>query len=140
MLVDTPGIHRARSALNKFMVDEAVRSERGYGAAAQCPLPGQWGAMMVWDALIYNEGRFRQTMLYSPDTWQLLLVGHDEAFATRKGRPRHLGDQALALNNRWRRALEGLTEDVLAEQLGGVLDKRRLKALAERRDELLSEP
>jgi hypothetical protein len=120
-------------------VDEVARSEKGYGASAQCPLPGQWGAMMVWDALIYNEGRFRQTMLYSPDNWQLLLVGHDNAFATRKGRPRHLGDQPLALNNRWRRALERLTDDVLAEQLGGVLDKRRLKALAERRDELLAQ-
>jgi GTP-binding protein Era len=29
VLVDTPGIHRARSALNKFMVDEAVRGARG---------------------------------------------------------------------------------------------------------------
>lgn len=28
VLVDTPGIHRARSALNKFMVDEAVRGAR----------------------------------------------------------------------------------------------------------------
>jgi GTP-binding protein Era len=29
VLVDTPGIHRARSALNKFMVDEALRGARG---------------------------------------------------------------------------------------------------------------
>lgn len=28
VLVDTPGIHRARSALNKYMVDEAVRGAR----------------------------------------------------------------------------------------------------------------
>jgi hypothetical protein len=46
----------------------------------------------------------------------------------------------LKLNNRWRRALEALTDDVLAEQLGGVLDKRRIRALASRRDELLGEP
>jgi GTP-binding protein Era len=29
VLVDTPGIHRAKSALNKFMVDEAIRGARG---------------------------------------------------------------------------------------------------------------
>lgn len=28
VLVDTPGIHRARSALNRFMVDQAIRSAR----------------------------------------------------------------------------------------------------------------
>src|SRR5688572_23495658 len=28
VLVDTPGIHRARSALNRFMVDEALRGAR----------------------------------------------------------------------------------------------------------------
>jgi hypothetical protein len=121
-------------------IDEAARAEKGYGAGAQCPLPGQWEAMLVWDALIYNEGRFRQTMRYSPDSWQLLLVGHDRAFAATKGVPPHLENQALALNNRWRRALEALTDDVLDEQLDGVLDKRRLRALATRRDELLSQP
>ena len=121
-------------------LDEAMRAEKGYGAGAQCPLPGQWEAMLVWDTLVYNEGRFRQSMLYSPDTWQLLLVGHDRAFTTNKGKPPHLQNQALKLNNRWRRALEALTDDVLAEQLGGVLDKRRIRALAARRDELLGEP
>jgi GTP-binding protein Era len=29
VLVDTPGIHRAKSALNRFMVDEALRGARG---------------------------------------------------------------------------------------------------------------
>ena len=120
-------------------VDEAVRAERGYGASAQCPLPGQWEAMLVWDSLIYNQGRFRQTMRYSPDSWQLLLVGHDQAFAASKGRPPHVQDQVLALNQRWRRALQALTDDVLNEQLGDVLDKRRIRALAARRDALLAE-
>ena len=119
---------------------EETRAEKGYGGNAQCSIPDQWDAMMVFDALVFNEGRFRQTMLYSPDTWQLLLVGHDRAFGTGKGRPQHVENAELALNNRWRRALDSLTEDVLAEQLGTVLDKRRIRALATRRDELLSRP
>ena len=121
-------------------VDEQVRADKGYGAAAQCALPDQWEAMIVFDALIHNEGRFRQTMLYSPDVWQLLLVGHAKAFTNSKGRPRHLEDKKLALNNRWRRALQSLNDDLLTEQLGDVLDKRRISSLARRRDELLALP
>ena len=121
-------------------VDEQVRSERGYGAAAQCALPDQWQAMIVFDALIHNEGRFRQTMQYSPDGWQLLLVGHERAFTNSKGWPRHIDEDNLALNNRWRKALESLSDDLLTDQLGDVLDKRRINALAKRRDELLALP
>ena len=96
--------------------------------------------MLVWDALIYNEGRFRQTMRYSPDSWQLLLVGHDRAFVPSKGRPPHVKDRELMLTDRWRRALEALSDEVLADELGDVLDKRRLEALARRRDGLLAQP
>ena len=121
-------------------VDEQVRADKGYGAAAQCALPDQWQAMIVFDALIHNEGRFRQTMLYSPDVWQLLLVGHVKAFTNSRGWPRHIDEKNLALNNRWREALESLSDELLVEQLGDVLDKRRINSLAKRRDELLALP
>ena len=121
-------------------VNEQMRSEKGYGAAAQCSLPDQWSAMLVFDALIHNQGRFRQSMLYSPDVWQLLLVGHDRAFTNSKGRPKHLENQQLVLNNRWRKALRSLSDDLLTEHLGDVLDKRRITALGKRRDELLELP
>jgi hypothetical protein len=121
-------------------IDEQARADQGRGTSARCPLPDQWNAMLVWDALIYNEGRFRQTMRYSPDSWQLLLVGHGRAFAASNGRPPHVRNQELALTERWRRALEALTDGVLADELGDVLDKRRLAALATRRDELLAQP
>ena len=103
-------------------------------------MPDQWEAMTVFDALIHNTGRFMHTIRYSPDNWQLLLVGHDKAFATGKNRPPHLADKQLALTPRWRRALESLTDEVLAEQLGDVLDKRRISALGSRRDDLLADP
>ncbi len=121
-------------------VDEQFRSEKGYGAGAQCPLPDQWQAMLVFDALIHNEGRFLQTMLYSPDVWQLLLVGHEDAFNTGKGWPRHIDNEQLALNDRWRKALRSLSDDLLTEHLGDVLDKRRIASLGKRRDELLALP
>ncbi len=121
-------------------MDEQRRYEGGYGGGAQCPLPDQWDAMFIFDALIQNEGRYMRTIRYSPDSWQLLLVGHDKAFSTGKGRPAHLEDKELVLNESWREALETLSDDVLVEHLGDVLDKRRIKALGSRRDELLALP
>lgn len=119
-------------------IDESKRQEMGRGAGAQCPLPDQWEAMPIFDALIFNEGRSLQSIRYSPDTWQLLLTAHHLAFTTDSGRPKFLEGRELKLNGRWRKALEALTDDVLTEHLGDVLDKKRIAALGKRRDELLS--
>lgn len=120
-------------------VDEAERSASGQGADARCPLPDQWAAMYVYDSLIYNAGRNRQRMLYSPGAWQLLLVGHADAFSTRKGRPRHLEQAPVEVNDAWREALATLDELTLESELGDVLDPKRRRALLARRDELLEE-
>ncbi len=119
-------------------IDESKRQETGRGAGAQCPLPDQWEAMPIFDALIFNEGRSLQSIRYSPDTWQLLLTTHHLAFSTDRGRPKFLQGRELNLTGRWRKALEALTDEVLAENLGDVLDKKRITALAKRRDELLA--
>jgi hypothetical protein len=121
-------------------IDEIQRHEKGYGADAQCPVQEQWGAMYVFDALTYNQGRYATTILYSPDTWQLMLVGYDKAFSTSSGRPPQLQSQELALGKRWREALASLTDDKLTVRLGDVLDARRLHGLEKRRDELLDSP
>ena len=119
--------------------DEARRSASGRGGSATCELSVQWGAMYVFDVLIYNEGRTMQRMLYDLTNWGLMLSEHDRAFAMKKGRPQHLKGIPLDISPGWTEALEGLTDEVLAENLGEVLDKRRLKALGTRRDELLAE-
>ncbi len=119
--------------------DEARRSASGRGGSANCPLKDQWEAMYVFDVLIYNEGRSMQRMLYDLSDWGLMLSEHDRAFASRKGRPKHLKTIPLEVTAGWREALSALTDEALAEKLGDVLDKRRLKALAARRDELLAE-
>lgn len=118
-------------------LDEKQRGASGRGSSAQCPLDGQWPAMYVFDTLIYNDGRSVQRMLYSPDIWQLILVGHNRAFSTQKGRPRHLASLPLAIGNAWTNALASLTDELLEEELGDVLDKRRRKALLARRDALI---
>ncbi len=118
-------------------VDEPSRSAAGSGGSASCPLNIQWSAMYVFDALIYNEGRSLQRMIYNPQNWQLMLIGHGNAFSTARGRPGYLDEQSFTLTGAWIDALESLTEEVLESELGDVLDKRRRRALIARRDELL---
>ena len=119
-------------------LDESQRSASGRGGGAPCALPDQWAAMYVFDMLIYNEGRSQHRMLYDPATWTLMLMEHDRAFAARKGRPKHLRDLPLEFATGWQNALVRLDDTVLEETLSDVLDKRRIRALAQRRDGLLA--
>jgi len=121
------------------MLDETQRNTGRRGNSGWCPLPEQWGAMYVFDALIYNPGRRPQNMLYSPDYWQLILTGHDESFGTSGVRPKYLKDVVLAIGSGWQEKLALLNDDVLEAQFGDVLDKRRRKSLARRRDGLLKD-
>ena len=40
--------------------------------------------MYAFDALIGNEGRSQDRLLYDAKEWNLLLTGHDRAFGTKK--------------------------------------------------------
>lgn len=119
--------------------DEAERSASQRGGSAPCALPLQWEAMYVFDVLIYNEGRSLQRMLYEPSRWRLMLVEHERSFKNSKGRPPHLARATVKVSAGWREALAVLSDAVLAEHFADVLDKRRLKALGARRDQLLAE-
>ena len=119
--------------------DEAQRSSKGQLGSAQCALPLQWEAMYVFDILIYNEGRNLQRMLYQTHNWSLILIEHESAFKNSKGRPPHLARADVNVSQGWREALAALDDTILTEQLADVLDKRRLKALGTRRDQLLAE-
>ncbi len=121
------------------VMNEERRAAEGRGYGATCPLGQQLMAMYVFDVLVYNEGRTRQRMLYDMGDWALMLVEHDDAFATRPGRPRHLEGVPLEFSAGWRQALESLSDEVLAENLSDVLPARRLRSLAERRDEILAQ-
>lgn len=121
------------------LMNEQERSEGGRGGSANCPLPEQWSAMYVFDALIFNEGRTPERITYRTDDWQLILVGHDRAFDKSKDRPRHLEDVELDVGDGWKTALAALTDDVIEREFDGLLDKRRRAALAARRDALLAD-
>ena len=104
---------------------------------ASCPLEKQRSAMYVYDALIHNPARTPLSMLYNPDNWQLMLVNHENSFSTKKVRPAYLNNIKLTIGDAWRTALNELSDEKLRVNLGDVLDKRRLAALAKRRDALI---
>ncbi len=118
---------------------EQYRSTSGGGSGAWCPLPEQWSAMYVFDALVYNPGRGPTNMVYNLENWQLVLDGNDKTFGTKRGRPPYLKDATLNINSYWKRALNSLDDETLATTLGDVLDQRRITALATRRDQLLKQ-
>ncbi|MGB5511447.1 MAG: hypothetical protein WBM87_07035, partial [Woeseiaceae bacterium] len=138
VLRDVDGGEGSLQFITETSIDESQRSASGRGGGAPCALPDQWAAMRVFDKLIYNEGRSQQRMLYDPATWTLMLMEHDRAFAARKGSPKYLRESPLEIAAGWQNALARLDDTVLEETLGDVLDKRRVRALGQRRDELLA--
>jgi len=126
-----------------IMQDDVERNANKKGGSAWCPLDEQWQAMYLFDALIFNKDRHREFMHYSIDNWQLILTRHNESFTTNRSLSSHIDNvenllgKKLNLGEGWRKALVALNEDDLTEQLGDVLDERRIKALIKRRDDLL---
>jgi len=117
--------------------DEAYRSTTGQGSGAWCPLQRQWNSLYIFDVLLNNNGRTPQSMVYNTSNWQVMSMGHDQAFGTRVTRPAYLQEQTLDLTTAWIDALNALTEDRLNEALADLLSARQIRALADRRDYLL---
>lgn len=119
-------------------IDEAERVAGGKGGGAWCSIEDQWPEMYVFDVLIYNEGRSQHRMLYDTSSWRLMLSEHERAFSTKKGRPAHLRNASIVVHDGWRDGLKMLTDEALQTTLSDVLDKRRIAALQQRRDDLLA--
>ena len=136
---EVDGRHGVLQYLPPSAIDERQRSARGDGGSAWCPLPLQWQAMYGFDALIYNPERVAERIHYTQPDWQLVLSGHDDAFDPRDERPAYLRNTEISPGGAWLAALTSIDNDVLKAELGDVLDKRRLLALYQRRDQLLRE-
>ncbi len=81
------GVLQARPAKWTTEADVQARGQRGVG---WCALPPQFELMYGFDALIGNQGRSQDRVLYDASEWNLLLTGHDRAFGTQREFPAHL--------------------------------------------------
>jgi len=120
-------------------IDEAQRQVTRAGGGAWCPLPVQWTSMTIFDMLAANNSRSAETIRYNLSTWQLMLIGHARAFTVSTSQSTRFKDGRVRLGRSWKAALQSLEPELLREQLGDVLDKRRIRALSKRRDLLLNE-
>ncbi|HYS11536.1 MAG TPA: metallophosphoesterase [Myxococcales bacterium] len=100
-------------------------------AGGWCELPPQLELMDAFDALIGNEGRTPERVLYDAE-WMLFLTGHDRAFGPASSLPRH-----PLPGPEMRRRLATLEAESVARLLGDLLGERERVALFARRDALL---
>jgi len=120
-------------------LSERERITGGKGSKASCSMSKQSNAMYVFDSLIHNSARTPLSMLYGPDKFQLMLVDHRNSFGIERNRPAYLRNIDLVIGDEWRNALLGIDDKKLHKNLGDVLDKNRLSALAKRRDALIQQ-
>jgi len=130
------GVHGSLQFKPVNSINETQRRQEGSGGSAWCPLDEQWNAMFVFDVLTYNDNRNGTNILYDLDFWQLMLVDHGKAFSTRTGVPKRLQGVPYEVGQGWKDALTSISHEELQQQLGDVLDQKRLRALIERGDEL----
>src|SRR5688572_4211953 len=129
------GILQARPAKWTTEAEVQAKGQRGVG---WCALPAQFELMYAFDALIGNEGRSQDRLLYDAKEWNLLLTGHDRAFGTKKEFPAHLQQRAPQPGAELRKRLAALDEAGLQTALGDLVGKREIKTLLQRRDAVLA--
>jgi hypothetical protein len=129
------GVLQARPAKWTTEAEVQAKGQRGVG---WCALPPQFELMYAFDALIGNEGRSQDRVLYDAKEWNLLLTGHDRAFSTKRDFPAHLKQRPPQPGAELRRRLTGLDEAGIQAALGELVGKREVKALLERRDAVLA--
>ena len=105
-----------------------------------CDVAAQYQLAYAFDALIENKGRHLDRYLYDLDTSTLFLSGHDAAFSSTQDVLKRLEPQLVKTGAEMRRRLQGLDADRIAAALPGMLDKRQVRALLERRDRILQLP
>jgi hypothetical protein len=131
------GILQARPERWVTQTDVEQKSLRQGG---WCALEPQFQLMYAFDALIGNEGRTRERILYDDAEWMLLLTGHEQAFGTGNGLPRHLRETPPRPGPEMLRRLAMLDKAALTQALGDLLKDRERNALLARRDLLLANP
>jgi len=93
--------------------------------------------MYALDALIGNDARTGESIRYDRSTWLMYLTGHGAAFPTSQTMPRYLENTVLKLPATLHERLARLDEDGVEQTLGSYLGDRQIRALLERRDEMI---
>ena len=105
-----------------------------------CSAEPQFQLAYAFDALIGNEGRTAESLLFDLDDWFIFVSSHERAFGTGKRLPAYLRARPPTPGAELRRRLGALDEQSLNAVLGDLLDAGARKAILQRRDVLLALP
>jgi len=105
-----------------------------------CGLEPQFQLIFALDALIGNENRTIDSLVFDSDEWFLYATSHELAFGTSRGLPTYLKARPPMPGAEVRRRLGALDEPGLKAALGELISARELKAILQRRDAVLALP
>lgn len=97
----------------------------------------QVNRMHLFDILIFNSDRNQGNILFERETWQLHLIDHSRAFRLDNGRPKHLRAVQVMPDAQFEEGVKRLSEDELKETMSGLLHPSQIKALMQRRKQML---
>ncbi len=124
-------------ALPARTISETARAAAKIDRSNWCGIGNDYQLMYAFDALIQNEQRSAETMIYDQQNWQLYLTGHGASFGSGTALPRYLAGIKQAPPGSLPVDLKALDEEKLLSTLGEQLSKRQLRAILKRRDRLL---
>jgi hypothetical protein len=119
-------------------ITEAERLRRGLAFSGWCPIEPQTRLMFTFDVLTFNRGRTPDNIVLANDLTDLTLADHRQAFGTERALPASFDPSSLAIPPALEATLRALDEPSLTAALGAWVDERRIRALLERRDQLLA--
>ncbi|MFV2089291.1 MAG: metallophosphoesterase [Pseudomonadales bacterium] len=93
--------------------------------------------MYTFDMLIGNEARNGDNIHYDRATWLMYLNGHESAFPTTSRRPEYLRETETRIPAGLHSRLASLDLDALEQTLGEFLGKRQIRAIDQRRQQIL---
>ncbi len=121
-------------------VTQAEVKQQSLRSGGWCSAEPQFQLVYAFDALIGNEGRTAESLLFDSDDWFVYVTSHERAFGTTEGLPAYLKARPPTPGAEVRRRLETLDESRLQAALGDLVSSRERKAILKRRDALLALP
>jgi hypothetical protein len=119
-------------------ISEAERLARGLDFSGWCPVQPQIRLMYTFDVLTFNRGRTAENIVLTNDLTDLTLTDHRQAFGAERSLPASFDPGTLSIPPALAATLRALDEPSLTAALGDWVDERRIRAMLERRDQLLA--
>jgi Calcineurin-like phosphoesterase len=123
----------------KFVTQAEVQQQSLRGGG-WCRAEPQFQLVYAFDALIGNEGRTAESLLFDSDSWFVYVTSHEHAFGATKGLPAYLKARPPTPGAEVRRRMSALDDAGLKAALGDLVDASARKAILGRRDALLALP